>query len=411
MDRDALQTLATQIVVVLLTFVSALITARSLGADGRGTYYLAATFAASLTQFGNAGLQSANIYHVSHDESLLPALIGNSVWMSILATGGLALIGIELAYVSHGVIHLDQVPYLWLAACYAPAATFFLVAPVVLTGVHQFRLYNLFQATLAVSNLVTNVAAALYWRSVAGFLVASVVAFWFSAIALFTVLRVRWRASFGFDRSLFKQCAGYATRAYVAGILAFLVLRCNVFVLNRFASQAELGCFSVAAQIGDGLMLFPAAVALALFPRLVRAVDRWDMLVESLRRMTPLITIACVFTALVAGPFIRIAFGAAYAPAYHLLLYMIPGIFFVSLVTMISQYLSALGFLPLQVASWGATLVVLLGASLVLTPRYHATGAVVALSLAYLVLFVLLLSVAILQHRKELSLQQAVIRG
>src|SRR5260370_8246988 len=77
--RSVLETYATRVLVLAVTFATAVVIARELGPTGRGFYAVAATLGAIGIQFGNLGLHASNIYHVAKDRALLPALIGNTL--------------------------------------------------------------------------------------------------------------------------------------------------------------------------------------------------------------------------------------------------------------------------------------------------------------------------------------------
>src|SRR5690606_12780995 len=79
----------------------------------------------------------------------------------------------------------------------------------------------------------------------------------------------------------------YAFRAYLAALLGFLMLRVGTIALQQNATLADLGQFSIAAQIADALILVPSTVALLLFPNLVRAEEglRWSATVAILLRV------------------------------------------------------------------------------------------------------------------------------
>ena len=69
----------------------------------------------------------------------------------------------------------------------------------------------------------------------------------------------------------------FATKSYLITLVAFMTLRGNIFLLRREVGPADLGLYSIAAQIAEVLTILPAAVAMILFPSLVRDAEaRWD---------------------------------------------------------------------------------------------------------------------------------------
>src|SRR5260370_24378243 len=76
--RNVLETYGTRVLVILVTFATAVEIARELGPTGRGLYAVAATVGALGAQVGNLGLHASNIYYFAKDRALLPVLIGKT---------------------------------------------------------------------------------------------------------------------------------------------------------------------------------------------------------------------------------------------------------------------------------------------------------------------------------------------
>ena len=131
-----------------------------------------------------------------------------------------------------------------------------------------------------------------------------------------------------FDRELFRRGFRYATKAYLITLLAFLVLRSNIFLLRRHYGPAELGLYSIAAQIADVLSIVPQSVALVLFPRLVREPGgRWHATKRAALTTGGLMLVTCGTAAVAAGPLIRLLYGSSYGPSATVLRIMLPGVF------------------------------------------------------------------------------------
>jgi O-antigen/teichoic acid export membrane protein len=198
----------------------------------------------------------------------------------------------------------------------------------------------------------------------------------------------------------------YATKVYVVTLLSFLVLRANIFLVRRDFGPNELGLYSIAAQLSDVLSIVPQAIAIVIFPRLVKeASTRWGATVRAALMTAGLMVIACGFTAVVADPVIRILYGAEFLPAATVLRIMLPGIACLGIASVLSQYLGAEGMPRIMVAIWfGAT--VLVGAvSLALVPTHAGAGAAAALSITYAVVLVAMIAASRRHHRARRGLE------
>src|SRR2546425_4234420 len=69
--RNVLETYGTRVLVVAVTFATAVVIARELGPTGRGLYVVAATLGAIGAQFVNFGLHASNTYFVAKDRTRL----------------------------------------------------------------------------------------------------------------------------------------------------------------------------------------------------------------------------------------------------------------------------------------------------------------------------------------------------
>src|SRR5260370_11320308 len=140
-------------------------------------------------------------------------------------------------------------------------------------------------------------------------LFASATAAWMTAIALLVVL-LRGHIRIRFDSAVFMAGVRFAAKAYLVTLLGFLLLRTYVFLLDRFTGSAELGQYSIAAQIADVLIVLPSSVALLLFPKLVSEGDRgWSMLLRSTRTTAAPLLVLCGAPAAPPAPLIGVAVG------------------------------------------------------------------------------------------------------
>ncbi len=381
-------TVGSRIVLTVLTLVSSIVTARVLGESGRGDYFFIITLSATFVQFANFGLPVSAPYDVARDASRTPSVIANALWISVIGAGGL---GLAVALGAHvlGALQDTPISYLLLAACLAPPSLFFMIVANVLTGQERFVEFNVLEAASRATAVVGIVIAGIVGAGAAGFVGAAIATWVASGVATAAAALRGHHLRLRFDRSLFTVGFRYATKAYVITLLGFLVLRANVFLLRREYGPAELGLYSIAAQFADVLAIVPQAIALVLFPRLVRdTASRWTATLRATVATTALLVVACGVTAIVAGPAIRLLYGPSFAPAATVLRIMLPGVVCLGAASVLSQFLSAEGLPRTLIAVWGVVLALLSSTSLLLIPDHAGAGAAAALSIAYAALLV-----------------------
>jgi O-antigen/teichoic acid export membrane protein len=403
MNREVLLTVATRVLMLACGLVTSVLTARLLGPEGRGEYFVMVIFATTIVQFANLGLHSSNSYEVARNPKLLGGLLANSLWVSLVLGGSIALAlaaGLHLSEVWRDVAPV----HLYLAAAMVPPTLFFLLAGSLLVAIRRVALFNALQLG---SSLMLLAALVLSWfikGGVATFLVTTTLAWLVSAVGMMILLRQAGADSWRFRWDLFRSNWGYASRAYVLCLLSFLVVRSNVFVLNQFGSE-QAGFYSVAAQIADVLWIFPTSLGMVLFPRLVRREGNTakDM-TRQLLCVGGSMFVLCLICAVLVEPFVRTMFGPAFLAAVPIMWWMLPGVLLLGLTTILSQFLAARGIPRLQIAAWLLALAVQLTASCVLIPQYAGVGAAIALTLGTLVSFVSLLTLAIAGERSTAKL-------
>lgn len=404
MNRALVVTVAVRVLRVALGLASSLISARLLGPAGRGEYFYIATLASLVVQFGNLGLHASNTFYVARDKGLLPRLFANSFWVALViggAGGSAVAIAVSLLLGTRWEL-LRYVPLL------AVPALFYLLGSNLLIGTRRVMLFNAFELTSSALIVVALSAAALLGAGVDGFLATSTLAWFVTGSTMFLVIMRISGATLAFDRSVFARAFRYAARAYTLAFLAFLVLRGNVFLLERLAGSTELGVYSVAAQVGDLLGIVPGSVALILFPQLVHeSAGIWPRTIRAAIRTGAITACLSFIVALGSGPLVQLLFGREFAAASAVIVALLPGVVALAMVTVISQYLAAIGFPTELFGSWAASLLLMFAISAVAIPSLGAFGAAIALSVAYVVLLALVAATA-WRHARDGELPRPV---
>ena len=397
--RNVMTTVTTRVAVVLLGLVTSILTARILGPEGRGDYYFVLTFAAMVSQFSNLGFHSSNTYFLAKDPTLLSGLSANCLWLSFVLGGGLAALGAAFLIQTQwypGVSH----EFFWLGAAFAPLSLFFLLGSNILIGLNKITPYNLLQLGNALMHLGLVALAGVLGGQVQALLITAVFGFFLMSVILAAMLRKYGARQLKFDNIAFKTSNKYAFKAYVICLLGFLVLRGSIFILKRSSSSQEIGYYSVAAQIADGVGIFPQAVALVLFPNLVQNEStRWSETLKTLGIIALLLAIICGLVVFLAHPAISILFGPKFLPAVPILYYLLPGAYFLGLSAVVSQYLAAIGMPKELLVVWLLAFCLLLTGCWLWIPEYSAKGAAMASSLAHFALFGMVLALGFIYSR------------
>ncbi|MCK1277519.1 oligosaccharide flippase family protein [Bradyrhizobium sp. 61] len=359
---------------ILGSFGVAILTARMLGPAERGHYYYIVTLAAIALQIASLGIQSSNTYLIARTPALLAQIMANSLWLAILA-GVAAAAGVLAVDLAIGGSE-QNVMFVAIVTALTPSLLLFLYLSNIAVALNRPRTFN----GLIILNGVVAIGAALLacWLAprLGGFLVAAVIASLVACVAAWAVLAKGVDIPRRFDFGLFRDGIAFALRAHIATLLGFVMGRMSVMVLRQFGEFADIGYWSIAAQIADALLILPSTIGLLLFPALVRAkgAARMQQYKVALLQITLLMALVCTASAVLASPIVTIIFGKAYEPAVAIILALLPGVFFIGVASAASQFLSASGFPWSQVMAWlcGATLQAAL--SVALFGQFGAVG-------------------------------------
>jgi O-antigen/teichoic acid export membrane protein len=389
--RNVLETYGTRLLVVAVTFATAIVIARWLGPAGRGLYAVAATLGAIGAQFGNLGLHASNIYYVARDRALLPTLIGNTLAVVlaacvIAALGGIALVFWPRLSPIHGTLLL-------LALASVPVGLAYLLTQGLLLGVNKVRAYNNIECGGKLLALVLICILALFHGGTVelyfGMTLTSVM-----VTFLWALLRLRRDAAEPpkLSFAVFRQSIGLGMRAYMVAFFGFLLLRIDLLMVKYMLGATEAGYYSISQVLAENTMMFPVVVGLLLFPKLSATKEKEEKL--RLANKAVLVTAALmlpvvVIAALAAGPIISITFGRNFLPAVAPFAWLMPGTYFLGIETVMVQLLNSEGFPPIIVAAWIADTVVNVAVNFWAIPRYGITGASAVSSVCYFLIFLI----------------------
>ncbi len=344
-------------------------------------------------QFGHLGLNAAGAYFTARRRDALPAVAAHALWFGTAAGAALGLV-ILAAYAAKADL-LKDIPFLYvlLTVISVPFLLLAMYFQHILLGLQRIRAYNLVEVAAKAVLLVATVLLLLVWGVGIGALVVlgAAVSAGVAAAYVWLVL-ASGRPRLAFDAPLFRAMIGYGLKSYTVSVLAFLVIRLDMLLVNYFLGPAQAGLYSVAVSLGDVLLIIPATVGAMLFPRISAGAPDGSTLTARVTRHTVLLMGgACGFFALVGAPAITALFGAGFAGSASPLLWLLPGIFCLGVETVLAQDLAARGYPVALLGFWGTALAANVALNVVLIPIWGISGAALASTAAYTFVFLAIL--------------------
>jgi O-antigen/teichoic acid export membrane protein len=385
--RGFLQTLGSGLFGLIAAMLGSVITARTLGPEGKGIVVVLGTLASTIVQFGSLGLTAANVHFTARGQKQVSKLAGISAWVSMVTGGGLGIA--ILLGVAWQPDLLPEVPWVLLLVTIF-SLPFLLGSQLfqnLLLGMEAVGAYNwieMLRTGLALSAILALFAFRLL-NPASVVLLSAILAIGVFALTVRSVW-ARAALSWRFDAAMFRSALSYGLIFFVNNMLAFLLLKSDFFLVNHFLGMSGVGIYSVSVQIADLLLLAPATLGMLLFPRLSAIqdpIERTQTCLQFARLTAVGMATACFLTGIFSPVLIRFFFGAAFQPAWTPLSVLLPGIWLLALENVLIMHLAA-GRLPIVVPGlWLLGLGVNVGLNLWLLPLLGLTAAALASTLAY----------------------------
>ena len=387
------RSVGTQVLIVVMNMVTGIITARLLGAEGRGVYVAMTLWPPLLAMLATAGLNSAVVFRLRRSPGSADAVAGAAL---LLALGG------SLLLITVGAVLLP-----WFLRAYSPATVLFaqlclaavtvnatqIVIKQSFAGAGQYWYCNLTHLLPQLFHLLALVAIMLAITVTPR--AAALALFVSGAVAVLVVLPKFWRTlrpRFAAIRAELGELRSYSFRAAPSGLVTAFIMHSDRLVLIPMLPARELGFYAVAFSFSRVVQFVQPALQSILLSHMSAQGEGAPRVHDvACRILIASLTAACVLLWIAGEWLLGFAYGAEFASAVDIFrLLVIEASLGVLAQVSVQLYLAR--DRPGVVSSIQAiTLVVSLALLLTLVPRFGALGAAVALLTAGAIRWLLLL--------------------
>jgi O-antigen/teichoic acid export membrane protein len=277
---------------------------------------------------------------------------------------------------------------LLLAIVPLPCVILMLLLQGILLGQGRIVAYNAPHAVLSLASVILLSSLAVLKGLTISTAIVILLAPYVLAVPLYyLLLRNRALVSRLPDLRLARTMIRYSLRVFFAAVLAYFVVRLDLFLVNAYLGPSQAGVYSIAGAIADALFLFPFAVGVNLFAR----VSRGDAAVtERVFRATAVIySSMCLAAGLLVAPFISVFFGDAFEASVSLFYLLLPGVFCFGMVTILSYHFAGDGYPIVIVVYWVLAITVNVGLNVAFLQSQGTYFAALNSSLTYFMLLIL----------------------
>ncbi len=376
------RSVGTQVLIVLMNLVTGIMTARLLGAEGRGIYVAVTVWPPLLAMLATAGLNSAVVFRMRRNPESPDAVAGAALLLAL--AGSVVLIIIGAAALPLFMSGYESSTILFAQLCLAAVLvnTTQIVIKQAFAGTGQYWFCNLTHLLPQLYHLLALVGIALLATlTVRG---AALALFISGAVAVLSVvpkfLRTM-RPRFAAVRTELREMRSYSMRAAPAGLVTAFILHSDRLVLIPLLSARELGFYAVAFSFSRVVQFVQPALQSIFLSHLAGQGEANNQRVHdtTCRFLIAALSAACVVMWLAGEWLLQFAYGAEFANSVDIFrLLVIEASLGVLAQVTVQLYLSR--DRPGMVSSIQAgTLVISLALLLWLVPLYGGLGAAIAL--------------------------------
>ncbi len=382
------QGMAANVLTAVATLVSGIVTARYLGAAGRGELAALTTLPAFVSFIATFGLPSGVVYHARPASESGRALVA----AALIAGLGAGLLGALIAYAAVPFVLMElppeSLPIARALVIFTVLGVVSHVSMAVLQAQHEFAAFNYVRALQPVLQLVGMlVLGAVGWLTPLGAALVVLLAGLPGLVWTGGWILSRYRPDWARWRSAARELASYGARAYAAELLSGLATQVDRVIVVGIFAPAVMGSYVVALSLSRLVTMFPSAIATVLFPKASgRGQSEVIDVTSRASGATALVAGASALALVAFGPeLLALVYGTDFSAGSLAFRVLVIEAVLSSVAQVLSQAFMALNRPGLITWQYGIGVLVAVPLLFALAPRWGAEGAAAALLAASLV--------------------------
>lgn len=225
-------------------------------------------------------------------------------------------------------------------------------------------------------------------------------------VAIYSVRNVP--SSYKPSMNVFRSNLKYGIKAYLTVVLSFLVVRSDILIVNYYMDSSHVGFYSTSVQLVDQFKLFGSVTASVLLPRLASVQDikeKYRLNMKVVRQVIIILLGLGAISILLAKPLIQILYGDAFLPSVESFRVLIVATIFLSIETIIAQFLAAIGLPFKLILFWIICFILNIILNIILIPKFGEVGAAYASLISYMLILILVFNYtrSLIQKNKEVT--------
>ncbi len=381
MLRSIIGTFSSKLLTTGLNFIILLLQAQFLGAEGKGAISL---FIASLTiiQHLNDIIGGTAVVYLAPRIKAGELLWPGYIWAVVTGVGGSALL-----YFSGQTADGEWLHLLWLSIL----LSLFSINLKFLLGKEKVGWFNI----LSVIQVIATIAPFAYMVFVEGsrdytsfiysLYVAYAICFVLSTLSVIKLIGLEWsKISF---RKL-KEVINFGFIGQLSNIINFFNYRFSYYLIDAYIGRAELGVYSMAINVMEGLWLIGRSISLVQYTKVANETEQQNSirLTDSFTKINFwFLVVGLLFILAIPNQVYAWVFGPEFISIKLPLYYLAPGILIFGFGFTLTSFFSGKGLYMVNNIAAAFALVFTLGLGFWLIPTMGVKGAGISTSVAYAV--------------------------
>ncbi len=383
---------------------------RAFGPEGKGIFTLLYFIPLLAFNLGNFGIVNANVYYIAKDKSTLNKVLYNSLIEGLFLGGLFICIFFVIAKICPTWLYgdLDNY-YIWLILLTIPFTFWERFTQSIYMGKQEFKFFNIATLLNKLCIIALLIIQIYVWKTPLAYiaLTYTILTIILPVIFMFHLAHNQ-QNTWAFDWNFFKNTVNFGLRAFISGLLGFLTIRSDIFIINALRNLNDVGLYSLAVNFTDEIFLIASSISLVLFPHISENQNQsLETTLKVTRTLSLFLIIILTIAMICAKPIILYLFGNNFADSIKPFYILSIAIYFLSLCTILSQFFASKEFPWKAVLAWIPGLLINIVLNLIWIPHYGIIAAAASSLLAYFLTFIFYY--LLLQNYENIAIQDVLI--
>ncbi len=381
-SNNILYSFSGEILLFGFSFLIGVVTARYLGAAGKGMFWIILNVAGLLSMVFSMRFFRSITYHLSKNKDMLGEVILYGLFFGIVTVSCVAILATFFSSILYKTL-LKNITTSWailLLICLSAYLWRLIIA--VIEGLLLFNAKAIFMGGSYLLRLLLVFAVLGILKLEFGDLILFMGSVETTVYLLIIMIFLGKAKHFHINLSSFQGMLKYSAGSFPGMVSDLVTLRIDAFFVNYFSGPAQVGIYSVAVSLASMLLYLPAAIRSVLMPYIASFSDR-----EITAKLSRVLIIVMSFLSVVLIPLVWIGvipiYGKEFCFSRTLFLILLPGTILWGVFILLASDIEGRG-LPWRVSKISiisAVATVLL--DLILIPIWDSTGAAIVSSITY----------------------------